>query len=65
MPKPERAWEVSPHHPFEKHEDNLWGVRAQLTAWAALPSLARIVPSHGELVTADAKGALQRIAATL
>lgn len=40
-------------------------LRAQLTAWAALPSLARIVPSHGELVTVDAKGALQRIAASL
>lgn len=30
MPKAERAWEVTPHEPIEKLDDNLWAVRTRL-----------------------------------
>lgn len=32
MAKPERTWEVTPHDPIEKLDDNLWAVRTQLPA---------------------------------
>src|SRR5579883_549774 len=30
MPKPERPWQVTPHKPIEKLDDNLWTVRGHI-----------------------------------
>jgi hypothetical protein len=40
-------------------------LREQLERLAALPALARLVPSHGAVVAEDAAGVLARVAATL
>jgi hypothetical protein len=40
-------------------------LRAHLERLAALPRLARLIPSHGGIVVDDAAGVLRRIAATL
>jgi hypothetical protein len=40
-------------------------LRAQLERLAAIPGLARIVPTHGAVVDRDPAGTLRRIAAGL
>jgi hypothetical protein len=40
-------------------------VREQLLAWAALPSLRRILVSHGEAIEEDPRGVLRRLAQSL
>jgi hypothetical protein len=40
-------------------------VREQLLTWAAVPSLRRILVSHGEPIEHDPRGALLRLAQTL
>jgi hypothetical protein len=40
-------------------------LRSHYERLAAIPSLSRIVPSHGHLVTADAASVLNKVAATL
>ena len=37
----------------------------QLRAWAAVPSLRRVVVSHGEIIDENPKGALLALAAQL
>jgi hypothetical protein len=38
---------------------------AQFRAWAAIPDLSQIIVSHGEIVSSDPAGVLERIALTL
>ncbi len=40
-------------------------LKQQLTGWADLPGLARLVPCHGEAVTAGAAAALRAAAAAI
>jgi hypothetical protein len=40
-------------------------LRAQLERWARIPNLNRIIVSHGEIVTRDAPGVLDRLAESL
>jgi hypothetical protein len=40
-------------------------VREQLLTWAALPSLRRILVSHGEPIEDDPRGALRRLAQSI
>jgi len=40
-------------------------LRAQLERWAQIPGLNRIIVSHGEIVSRDAKGVLDRLAESL
>jgi hypothetical protein len=40
-------------------------LKAQLEAWASLPRLLRILPSHGSTITDDPPGTLRRLAAEL
>ena len=40
-------------------------LREQLERWAGIPNLNRIIVSHGEIVSRDAKGVLDRLAAGL
>ncbi|HYP77834.1 MAG TPA: hypothetical protein VER12_17810 [Polyangiaceae bacterium] len=40
-------------------------LRAQLERWARIPNLNRIIVSHGEIVSRDAKSVLDRLAASL
>jgi len=40
-------------------------LRAQLEHWASIPDLNRIIVSHGEIVSRDAPGVLQRLAESL
>jgi hypothetical protein len=41
------------------------GLRTEMERWAATPNLARIIPSHGTVITDDPAGALRRAAAGL
>ncbi len=38
---------------------------AQLRQWAALPSLKRIIVSHGAIIETDPQGVLRNLAASL
>ena len=40
-------------------------LKAQLEQWAALPRLARIIVSHGDIITKDAPGVLRALAGSL
>ena len=40
-------------------------LRGQLERWARIPSLNRIIVSHGKIVSRDAKGVLDRLAESL
>jgi hypothetical protein len=57
-----------PHIPFPIKRaviESKGQVRDQLLRWAALPSLQRIVVSHGAIIDEDPGGALRRLAGSL
>ncbi len=74
MAKRPRPWIVAPHEPLVKLEDNLFrlfflrdkqALRRSLEGLAALEGLARLVPSHGDVVEDGAASLLRRVASAL
>jgi len=45
--------------------DDAAALAAQFRAWATLPGLARIIPSHGDIIEGDVAGVLRTLAAAL